>query len=159
LTNTGAGALSISGIAASGNFAETTACPSSLPAGASCTISVTFTPSAAGTLTGTITVTDNAAASTQQVSLTGTGVAAAGTNPPSVTLSWNATAGTISGYNVYRSSQSGTGYAKLNSSLVASLSSSDATVSSGQTYYYVVTSVNGSGVESAYSTQVTAVLP
>jgi len=76
LTNPGAGALSISGIAASGNFAETTACPSSLPAGASCTLSVTFTPTAAGTLTGAITFTDNAAASPQQVSLSGTAVAA-----------------------------------------------------------------------------------
>ena len=76
LSNTGAGALSISGIAASGNFAETTACPSSLPAGASCTISVTFTPTAAGTLTGAITFTDNAAASPQSVSLSGTSTAA-----------------------------------------------------------------------------------
>jgi hypothetical protein len=158
LTNTGAGALSISGIAASGNFAETTACPSSLPAGASCTISVTFTPTAAGSPTGTISFTDNAAASQQAVSLSGTAVAATGSSSPSVQLSWTETTGTIAGYNVYRSTQSGTGYAVVNSSLVASGSYTDTTVSAGQTYYYVVTSVSN-GVESAYSAQVTAVVP
>ncbi len=87
LKNTGAGALSISGLVPSGNFGATTTCPSSLPAGASCTISVTFTPTAAGTLTGAITFTDNAAASPQQVSLSGTGAAAATPAAPAVTLS------------------------------------------------------------------------
>jgi len=159
LTNTGAGALSISGIAASGSFAETTACPSSLPAGASCTISVTFTPTAAGTLTGALTVTDNAATSTQSVSLSGTAVAAATPAAPSVALSWTDSSTSISGYYVYRSTQSGTGYALVNSSPVATASYSDTTVSAGQTYYYVVTAVNASGVQSAYSAQVTAVVP
>jgi hypothetical protein len=160
LTNTGAGALSISGISASGNFAETTACPSSLPAGASCTISVTFTPTTAGALTGAITFTDNAAATPQQVSLSGTAVAAAGSAaPPSVTLSWNAATGTVTGYNVYRSTQSGTGYTNVNTSVVNSLSFTDTSVSAGQTYYYVLTSVNGSGVNSAYSAQVIAAVP
>ena len=84
LTNSGTGSLSISSIAASGNFAETNNCGTSLAAGASCTLSVTFTPTAAGTLTGAITFTDNAAASPQKVSLSGTGAAAA---TPAVSLS------------------------------------------------------------------------
>ena len=159
LTNTGAGALSISGIAASANFAETTACPSSLPAGASCTISVTFTPTAAGTPTGSITFTDNAAASPQAVSLSGTAVAAASTATPSVALSWTESSSSISGYNVYRSTTSGTGYTQVNSSLLTSPAYTDTSVSNGQTYYYVVTSVNTSNVQSAYSAQVTAVVP
>jgi fibronectin type 3 domain-containing protein len=46
----------------------------------------------------------------------------------------------------------------INSSLVASESYADTTVSAGQSYYYVVTSVSN-GVESAYSPQVTAVVP
>jgi hypothetical protein len=158
LTNTGAGALSISGIAASANFAQTNTCGTSLPAGASCTISVTFTPTAAGSPTGTISFTDNAAASPQAVSLSGTAVAATGSSSPSVQLSWTETTGTVGGYNVYRSTQSGTGYTVVNSSLVTSESYTDTTVSAGQTYYYVVTSVNN-GVESAYSAQVTAVVP
>jgi ASPM-SPD-2-Hydin domain-containing protein/centrosomal CEP192-like protein/HYDIN/CFA65/VesB family protein len=77
LTNTGNADLSLAGVSVSGNFAETTACPSSLPAGASCTISITFTPTAAGILTGAITLSDNAAASPQQVALSGTGVSVA----------------------------------------------------------------------------------
>ena len=84
LTNTGTAALSISGIAASGNYAQTNTCGTSLAVNASCTISVTFKPTSAGTLTGGITLTDNAASSPQAVSLTGTAVAAA---VPAVSLS------------------------------------------------------------------------
>jgi hypothetical protein len=82
LTNTGNTDLSLAGVSVSGNFAETTACPSSLPAGAHCTISVTFTPTAAGILTGAITFSDNAVASPQQVALSGTGVSGTGVSVP-----------------------------------------------------------------------------
>lgn len=79
LTNTGAASMSISSIAISGtnssNFARTTTCGVSLAIGASCNISVTFTPSAAGTRTATLSVTDNATGSPHTVSLTGVGFA------------------------------------------------------------------------------------
>ncbi len=84
LTNTGTAALTINSIAASGDFAETstgaTACPISpttLAAGANCTISVTFTPTALGARAGTLTITDNAGGSPHTVPLTGSGVNAA----------------------------------------------------------------------------------
>lgn len=73
LTNTGAITLTISSINAIGNFLQTNTCGSSLPAGASCTINVTFKPTAKGTRTGTLTITDSAADSPQTVALTGTG--------------------------------------------------------------------------------------
>ena len=73
LSNTGGAALTITSIAASGDFAETNNCGSSLAASGNCTISVTFTPTASGTRTGSLGVTDNAAGSPQTVSLTGTG--------------------------------------------------------------------------------------
>ncbi|MGA2628826.1 MAG: choice-of-anchor D domain-containing protein [Terriglobia bacterium] len=73
LTNSGNAALSITRIAASGDFAETNACGASLAAGANCAISVTFTPSTGGTRSGTLTITDNAAGSPHTVTLTGTG--------------------------------------------------------------------------------------
>jgi len=77
LTNTGAGAMGIAGIAASvGDFGQTNDCPTSLDLGASCTISVTFTPSYAGFIGGTLTITDDAAGSPHTVSLSGTGIAA-----------------------------------------------------------------------------------
>ncbi len=82
-TNAGTAALTVSSIAASGDFAQTHTCGTSVAVGGSCTISVTFTPSAAGKRTGTLTVTDNAAGSPQTVALSGTGVATA----PAATLS------------------------------------------------------------------------
>jgi|HubBroStandDraft_6_1064221.scaffolds.fasta_scaffold01629_1 uncharacterized repeat protein (TIGR03803 family) len=70
--------LTISGISASGNFAQTSTCPVSpntLAARSSCAISVTFTPQATGALTGTLSVSDNASNSPQTAQLSGTGVA------------------------------------------------------------------------------------
>jgi hypothetical protein len=158
LTNTGSAALTLSSIAASGNYAQTNTCGTSLAANASCTISVTFAPTTSGSLPGALELTDNAASSPQSVSLSGTAAAAAGVQP-SVALSWSESSSSVSGYNVYRSTQSGTAYTKVNSSLLASQSYTDGSVASGQTYYYVVTSVNSSGVESAYSSQASAVIP
>jgi hypothetical protein len=71
---------------ASGAFAQTNTCGTSLGAGANCTIAVTFTPTASGSLTGSITITDNASGSPQTVSLTGTGAAIA-LSPASLTFS------------------------------------------------------------------------
>ena len=73
LTNTGAALLNIASIVASASFAQTNNCGASLAVGASCTISVTFSPTTAGPLGGTVTFTDNAPNSPQTVSLTGTG--------------------------------------------------------------------------------------
>lgn len=68
--------LMISGISTSGDFAQTSTCPLSpntLGAGASCAISVTFTPTTLGTRTGTLTITDSASTSPQTAALSGTG--------------------------------------------------------------------------------------
>ncbi len=76
LTNTGNSALTVSNIVASAPYSQTNTCPASLAANANCTISVTFTPTATGTQTGSLQVTDNAAGSPQSVSLTGVGATA-----------------------------------------------------------------------------------
>ncbi len=103
LSNTGKAPLAITGISAPssplmGLFNETSNCGASLPAGASCTISVTFTPATTGSFTGNILVTDNATGSPQTMSLSGTGTPAplpiASLSPSS--LSFSATAGTTS---------------------------------------------------------------
>jgi hypothetical protein len=73
LANTGNAALAITSIAASGDFAATNTCGSSVAAGANCTISVTFHPTAGGSESGTLTITDNAPGSPHTVSLAGTG--------------------------------------------------------------------------------------
>lgn len=74
LTNTGNAPLAISGIITAGDFSETNTCGASLATGTSCTITVVFIPSATGSRTGTLTVTDNASTTTQTVTLGGTGV-------------------------------------------------------------------------------------
>ena len=73
LSNTGNPLLIITSIDVSPGYAETNTCGSSLAAGASCEISVTFTPTVVGTQDGTLTITDNASGSPQTVSLSGTG--------------------------------------------------------------------------------------
>jgi hypothetical protein len=74
--NTGTASTPISIAPASGDFAQTNTCGSTLgPSPATCTISVTFTPQATGTLTGSISVTDNGSTSPQMVKLSGTGKA------------------------------------------------------------------------------------
>jgi hypothetical protein len=73
LQNTGSTTLTITNIAASGDFAETNTCPTSLPVNGTCNITVTFTPTATGTRTGAVTVTDNVSGGSSSISLTGTG--------------------------------------------------------------------------------------
>ena len=73
--NTGTAAAAVSSLTASGDFAQTNTCGSSMAAGASCTVSVTFHPSAAGSRTGSVTVNSNATNTPTTVALSGTGVA------------------------------------------------------------------------------------
>jgi hypothetical protein len=76
LKNNQSGLLTISGITTSGDFAQNNNCASSLAAGVSCTINVTFTPTATSTRSGTLAVSDNASGSPQSVALSGTGIVA-----------------------------------------------------------------------------------
>jgi hypothetical protein len=78
LTNNETTAVTFSSIAATGNFAVTgnTCSPSIGPAPATCTVGVTFTPTATGARKGQLTFTDSATNSPQSVSLAGTGTAA-----------------------------------------------------------------------------------
>jgi hypothetical protein len=73
LKNTGSTALKIISIGRSGDFYEGNNCPGTLLAGASCTLSVKFTPTAGGTRSGSVTIFDNAAGSPQKLPLGGTG--------------------------------------------------------------------------------------
>lgn len=79
LTNGPSAPLSISSLAASRDYAQTNTCGSGVTAGASCTITVTFTPTAGGIRTGAVTITDSDAASPNVVGLLG--------SSPAVTIS------------------------------------------------------------------------
>jgi len=74
VTNSGNGALTVTGIQATGDFAQANNCVSIAANGGTCTIQVTFTPTSAGTRSGTVTLTDSAVNSPQLVSLTGSGI-------------------------------------------------------------------------------------
>ncbi len=76
-----------------------------------------------------------------------------------VALTWNASTSTVSGYNVYRSTVSGTGYTRISSLLGAVLSYTDSNVLNGTTYFYVTTAVDAAGVESTFSNEASAVIP
>jgi uncharacterized repeat protein (TIGR01451 family) len=75
LTNSGTALLEIDSVRGSGDFAQTTTCGAALAAGASCTISVTFTPTAVGNRTGNLTIISSAMGSPHQVKLSGVGIA------------------------------------------------------------------------------------
>jgi len=134
----------------------------SLPAGltlAAATGVISGTPTTAGTSSFTVKVTDSGSPATSASANLSITVASAGSSH-SVLLNWTASPSPgVTGYNVYRSLTSGSGYVKINSSAVGGLSYTDSTVSNSTTYYYVTTSVDNSGDESTYSQEVQMIIP
>jgi fibronectin type 3 domain-containing protein len=122
-----------------------------LTPGQSTTLSVTFTPASAGNVSGSLTIASNASNSSLSIALSGTGV-----QPPpttySVALTWNnSNSAGIVGYDVFRGTVQGGPYTQLTSSPIAGTTYTDTSAQAGQTYYYAVTSVNSSNVQSSYS--------
>jgi len=109
-------------------------------------------PAAAGTYTVKAT---SAADSTKSASAT---VTVSAPVQHSVTLTWGAETSVV-GYNVYRGTVSGGPYTMINTSLNAPANYVDFSVQAGQSYFYTVTSVTSSGMESGFSSEVKAVIP
>ncbi len=89
LSNTGSLAVAIASVGMSGDFAQTSNCGASLAPGASCSISVTFTPAAGGPRSGQLTIANDSPAGALVVALTGTGsefVLSPGSGPTSATI-------------------------------------------------------------------------
>lgn len=156
VTNTGNSSVTISSIAVSGTGYSMSGGGSNVTLTPSQTLSVSvaFDPTSAGSVNGSISVASNATGSPATVTLSGTGMAQS-----SVALAWDASASTVAGYNVYRTTISGSAYVKVNSLLLSGMTYSDPGVKSGTTYYYVVTAVDSGGDESTYSNQVSAAIP
>ncbi len=74
VSNPGSTSASISQLSVSGPFSQTSTCGATLGAGASCTVSVKFAPTAAGAASGTLTVASSAPNSPLSVPLSGTGI-------------------------------------------------------------------------------------
>ncbi len=74
-----------------------------------------------------------------------------------VDLSWTASPDSVSGYNIYRSTQYDSGFVKVNGSLIPVVSYQDSGLTNTMTYYFYVVSVDSGGFESAASNIVSAV--
>jgi hypothetical protein len=122
-------------------------------------LSVSFDPKAAGAGSGVLTIASNASTPQLGIGLAGSGVTKAPATSHSVALAWDASTSSVVGYYVYRSSKPSGPYARVNSSATSSTSFSDSTVTAGQVYYYVVTAVNSSNIESTDSNQASVTIP
>ncbi|MCL4522685.1 MAG: Ig-like domain repeat protein [Acidobacteria bacterium] len=74
LKNTGTGDLGILQISVSGDFAQSNNCGGTLTMNSACDVNVTFTPTARGNRSGTLSITHDAAGSPGKVALSGTGI-------------------------------------------------------------------------------------
>ncbi len=88
VTNFGGGPLNNPSVSASNGFSATSNCPATLAPALSCTIPVTFTPTALGPVTGKLTVSDNSGnlGPTQVLTLTGTGIVPVTVSPTSLSF-------------------------------------------------------------------------
>jgi len=88
VTNSGTANLNITSVAVAGSnpgdFAETNDCGNSVAPNGTCSINVTFTPTALGTRSANVNLTDNAPSSPQTVSLNGTGITSVSFTPKSL---------------------------------------------------------------------------
>lgn len=129
--------------------------PLTIPAGQSVSFKVTFAPHRAGTSAGQISFQSDAE-SAPQVAFNGKGTQAAA---HIVTLSWSPTAASVVGYNIYRGNSSKGTYTRINPSPHPKSTFTDASVMSGETYFYMTTAVSKNGRESKYSNQVQVTIP
>ncbi|MGH9686847.1 MAG: beta strand repeat-containing protein [Candidatus Acidiferrales bacterium] len=152
LTNTGNANVTISGVTVTGTGYTTSGISAGmiLTPNQTATLTVKFAPIGLGSDPGSVSIASDATSS-PAISLTG--------ESHTVLLSWTASTSTgVTGYYVYRGTQSGQ-YTKVDlSSQATGTQFTDATVAAGTTYYYVVTAV-ADGVESPYSSPTTVNVP
>lgn len=158
VANTGTVAVAITQDTVAGSgFSVGITTPINLNPAQSVNVPVVFNPGAAGAVNGSLVLMSNGT-TVLSIPLAGTGVAPLA---HSVDIAWDAsTSATLQGYNVYRSTVSGGPYSKISPTVATStLLFTDTTPVSGKQYFYVVTAVDTSGVESAASTQVAVTIP
>jgi len=158
IINTGSVAVSITqGTISGSGFTVGVTTPINLNVGQSLNVPVVFNPGAAGTVNGSLALVSNGT-TLLSVPLSGTGLAPLA---HSVDVTWAASTSTpLQGYNVYRSTVSGGPYTKLSPTLSpTTLLFTDTTPLSGKQYFYVVTALNTSSVESSSSSEVAVTIP
>jgi hypothetical protein len=161
LISSGTAAVTVNSVGLTGTgFSDSGATfPVTLQPNQSVTLKVQFDPTVAGAATGQLTITSNSSTGgATQVTLSGTGTAV----QHQIDLSWDApssSADPVAGYNVYRSTDGGGSFTKLNSSPESQVDYTDSAVQSGTTYEYEIKSVDASGVESGPSNQINLTVP
>ncbi len=149
VTSSGTATLHISSVVLGGNnpsdFSMTSGCNGAYAVNSSCTISVTFTPLAAGQRTATITLTDDAPNSPQSIQLNGTG-STPPSNTPAVTLApavlsfGTITEGTMNGPQTISVTNSGSATLHVSSVALSGANSSDFSMTNGCNGAYAVNS-------------------
>jgi hypothetical protein len=157
LSNSSSSFVTISNLSISGAGYTATGVPSGmiLVPQQMVALTVTFVPTTAGSIPGSITITSDASNSPTVISLTGTGV------QPShwVDLSWDASTSAVFGYDVYRATSLYGPYTLLNSTPLTVNQYTDYNVVPGQTYLYWVSSVGSNTSQSSFSTPISATIP
>jgi hypothetical protein len=159
VSNQGASAVQVTALSISNSqFSISGASvPFTVNPSSSVSLTVTFAPTSSGSASAMLSISSNASNPQVTVSLAGTGQSP--TPAYTVQLTWDASTSQVVGYIVLRGETSGGPYTPLFATALNALSFTDATVSSGTTYYYVVTSIGETGIESGLSNQVTVVIP
>jgi hypothetical protein len=134
--------------------------PETLTPGQTATLNVQFDPTVLGAAAGVLTIVSTSSTNgTAAVALTGTGTSA---SSYSVDLSWDApteSTDPVAGYNVYRSPSGTSTYTLLNSSVDTLTTYVDSTVQNGDSYDYIVESIDASGVESVPTSPILVTIP
>ena len=126
MTNFGTTPITFTSWAATTGFTETNTCGTSLAAGQSCTISVTFTPHLSTPYSGSLTITDSDPTMTQVVALTGTSIGS-----PTIKLSSHSVAlhgvdyGSTSAPQTVTLTNTGTGILNVSSIVISGANASE----------------------------------
>jgi hypothetical protein len=163
LTSSGSAPVTVSAATISGSefsFSGATL-PLTLNPDQDATLSVEFDPTTTGAATGTLTISSNSSTNpTTAISLTGTG---GSSESYQVNLAWDAPASSpdpVAKYNIYRSPSGSSSYALMGSVTSGELAYTDTnSIQGGQTYDYIVESVDASGNESVPSNMASVSVP
>lgn len=159
LQNTGTADVDISTVSISGSSYTFSgvANGTDLTPGQTAVLTVKFDPNATGSLPGAVSIVSNAAGSPLAISLSGTGTSSSSAH--SVALAWDPSTSTVVGYFVYRSSKPSGPFKKLNTTANADPKFTDSNVTNGLVYFYYVTAVDSSNIESSDSNQISITIP
>ena len=162
ITNTGSATLNITQIATTGDFTQTNNCSAMsnvLNVGQSCSVSVVFAPTASGSRTGTLSISDNATGSPQLVALSGNGnalISVAAKNPTisavlgTTSVTYTITASAVTGFtgNISLSCATGVSCSFSSNPIFAGQSStltlSGLSATTANPYVFTVTGTSGS---------------